>query len=449
MCLKKAFFAGFLAMQWLVLGSASPARSAEPLRPGKVQVMGKNIKKRLKEGKRSYRYFVLRHGARLRIRAGGPAALLLLARGDKKCKATVLFVGDDGREGEVTIELTDRFSKSIFFELPPGTHTVNVTSSVDIAARPVHVRRRPRADEPVVAWKTSAGKENTEDAKVVLALVTLPAPGPAAKPAPEPEAKPAPEPEAAPAPESSTEPETPAVAESPVSEDSAAGEPGDTETLRLREGRKAPYLGIGLLVDLLITSGKPASTSLSAGELLPSGSQGLAVPVLLSVKGYIPLGNMLTISPGLEIGWFRLSGDGKRELPSDPDFGTFGYSWKIDSLPLFAGASLTVRPLVDLPLFISAGGGFSAVHVWSQSTYTKEGQPSVSDSMQSGWGTGYYLGVEGAYGLGPGRITLEYRYSSARTDLDFKDIYGNTYNRELGDLEGSNIMLGYRLDIPW
>jgi hypothetical protein len=59
------------------------------------------------------------------------------------------------------------------------------------------------------------------------------------------------------------------------------------------------------------------------------------------------------------------------------------------------------------------------------------------------------LGLEVAYELGPGRVILEYRYSSIQADLGFEDVYSGQYSQQTGDLGGSNILLGYRLNIPW
>ena len=214
--------------------------------------------------------------------------------------------------------------------------------------------------------------------------------------------------------------------------------------------KHTPWIGVGLVVDFLFPSGRPASGSLGAGQAAPSGDRGFALPLLLSIRGYFQLTEMIALSPGLEIGWFRLQGDGHQNLPNDPDFTSFDYSWHIDNLPIFVGASLMLDPLPDWPLHISAGGGFAALHAWAQTRYDPDGQPAVTSKVQSDWGIGWYVGVEASYSLWLGRITLEYRYSSARTDLEFQDVYSNApYNSDLGDLQGSHLMLGYRFDFPW
>ncbi|NOZ87857.1 MAG: hypothetical protein GXP49_16665 [Deltaproteobacteria bacterium] len=218
----------------------------------------------------------------------------------------------------------------------------------------------------------------------------------------------------------------------------------------LEKARTRPWLGVGLVVSLMVSSGKPSDTSLAGGKTTPSGNTGLAFPVLLDIKGYIPAWKpYLDIVPGLEIGWFRLQGSGKSDLPNDPDFSSYNYSWHIDNLPVFVGIAGSVTPVIAVPLHISLGTGFAANYCWAQTTYKRKGLFAVTNAVQKDWALGWYIGLELAYTLGPGRLKLEYRYSSARTDLKFKDIYNNAYNSDLGDLEGSNIMLGYRLDLPF
>jgi hypothetical protein len=100
-------------------------------------------------------------------------------------------------------------------------------------------------------------------------------------------------------------------------------------------------------------------------------------------------------------------------------------------------------------LYASVGGGFATTYSWAESTYQREGEEPVENAVQAGWGVGYYLGLEAAYELGPGRVILEYRYSSIQANLGFEDVYSGQYDQQTGDLGGSNILLGYRLNIPW
>jgi hypothetical protein len=201
----------------------------------------------------------------------------------------------------------------------------------------------------------------------------------------------------------------------------------------------APYAGLAVMLDLLITSAEPEAKSDYSVVALP----------LVGVKGYIPVGEMVTISPAFDVGWFKLKGSGNVELENDPDFTAYSYSCSMENLLLFAGVAVALKPLDDIPLYGSLGGGFATTYSWAESSYQREGEEPMDNAVQAGWGLGYYLGVEAAYELGPGRFILEYRYSSIKADLGFENVYGGQYSQQTGDLGGSNILLGYRLNIPW
>jgi hypothetical protein len=206
-----------------------------------------------------------------------------------------------------------------------------------------------------------------------------------------------------------------------------------------RAEEPAPYAGLAVMLDLLVTAAEPEAKSDYSVVALP----------LVGVKGYIPVHEMITISPSIDIGWFELSGSGTRELENDPDFTAYSYSCSMDNLLLFVGVSVALKPLDEIPLYASVGGGFATTYSWAESTYQREGEEPVENAVQAGWGVGYYLGLEAAYELGPGRFILEYRYSSIQADLGFENVYGGQYSQQTGDLGGSNILLGYRLNIPW
>ncbi len=413
-----------------VLVIAGPTGSAaqpamKELAPGKVRVLGKYPKKPRKDGGKVYQYYLVDKDKPFEVRLGGPASVVLMARGVGKGGVSIGLELDEGDEKRIEMQLLPKKSRAMYLKVPEGTHQLQVKSSARVLLRPLGVEREPMAGEQVVAFEEPEKPEKPgEEGKDPDPFSLIPVgTTPAAEEKPAGETPPpvvAGEDEQAP-------PPPPLLSEIEPEPDTG------TEATAVREEESGPYVGVGLVVDLLITSGKP------------SGSTGIAVPLLLTVRGYLPVGDLLFIVPGMEIGWFRLSGDGKIDLPNDPDFGTFSYSWTIDSLPIFVGVSAMLKPLVDLPLYLSAGGGFAAAYAWAESTYEKEGQPKVTDAVQSDWGIGWYLGAEAAWVLGPGRFTFEYRYSSARTDLKFRDIY-SSYNREPGDLEGSNLLLGYRFD---
>ena len=203
--------------------------------------------------------------------------------------------------------------------------------------------------------------------------------------------------------------------------------------------KPAPYAGLAVMLDLLITAAEPEAKSDYSVVALP----------LVGVKGYIPAHEMVTISPSIDIGWFELKGSGNVELENDPDFTAYSYSCSMENLLLFAGVSVALKPFGEIPLYGSVGGGFATTYSWAESIYQREGEEPVDNAVQAGWGVGYYIGVEVAYELGPGRFVLEYRFSSIQADLGFENVYGGQYSQQTGDLGGSNILLGYRLNISW
>ena len=299
------------------------------LKPGEIQPIGRHPKRTIKEGKKNLRYYVLDSGKDFRLRIGGPTSVVLLARGFEKGKMSFALDLDGKQKGEAGLEVVRRVSRSIYFEVPQGTHQLTVVPSTKVMVRPRKVRRRAKPGDLVVAWKEA-----------------VPPPAPVQA---EDTAKDTPPPAPVQEEDTTTEPPPPALAEEegtpkttppPAPPGEMAGAAREKIAEPPLEEEKAPYLGIGLVLDLMITAGKPSNTSLGSGETFPSGNHGIGVPLLLSVKGYIPAGQMLVISPGLEVGWCRLWGDGGMDLPTDPDFGSFSYAWTIDSLPRCAGGSL-------------------------------------------------------------------------------------------------------------
>lgn len=207
----------------------------------------------------------------------------------------------------------------------------------------------------------------------------------------------------------------------------------------LQAEEPAPYAGLAVMLDLLITAAEPEAKSDYSVVALP----------LVGVRGYIPVHEMITISPSIDIGWFEFKGSGTVELENDPDFSAYSYSCSMENLLLFAGVAVAIKPLSEIPLYGSLGAGFATTYSWAESTYQREGEEPMDNAVQAGWGIGYYIGVEVAYELGPGRFIVEYRFSSIEADLGFENVYGGQYSQQTGDLGGSNILLGYRLNIPW
>ena len=198
-------------------------------------------------------------------------------------------------------------------------------------------------------------------------------------------------------------------------------------------------------------------TPLPSSPALPPPASSPSTSTVFVIAGNAPASVMVPTAargvPGrlarIDIGWFELKGSGNVELENDPDFSAYSYSCSMENLLLFAGASVALKPLDDIPLYASLGAGFATTYSWAESTYQREGDEPMDNAVQAGWGVGYYIGVEAAYELGPGRFILEYRYSSIKADLGFENVYGGQYSQQQGDLGGSNILLGYRLNIPW
>lgn len=147
-----------------------------------------------------------------------------------------------------------------------------------------------------------------------------------------------------------------------------------------------------------------------------------------------------------EAGVYRLSGEGKRGFANDPDFGPeVSYAWKTWAWPLLLGGAYRIPAFLPLPLDFTATAGFAAVFVTSESTYTAPATGAqVADAPQEGWALGFYLGAEASLRLGPGSVVGELRYTNARTDLGFQEIYRTVYNAQRGDVEGTNLVVGYR-----
>ena len=122
------------------------------LKQGKMKVIGRYPKKKLKEGKRSFRYHVLEEGNKFRMRVGGPTAVILLVRGFGRNQVTFELNMDGEKEDQVRLQVVKR-PKSIYFRVPEGTHEMMVVPSAKVMVRPIPKRRKPRKGEKVVKWK--------------------------------------------------------------------------------------------------------------------------------------------------------------------------------------------------------------------------------------------------------------------------------------------------------
>ncbi len=226
-------------------------------------------------------------------------------------------------------------------------------------------------------------------------------------------------------------PEAPAVA-------AATPKAEEDEPLGIMFGAKAA---------LLIPAGRTTGVQANAAQLGQAieASHAATVSFALAVGYAFPFLERALSVRG-EAGIYPLSGDGSREYPNDPDFTRIDYSYSARGIPLTLG--LGYRLPLPLPVELVPNAGFAAVHTTSTATWTRDGV-STEVAPQAGWAFGFYLGAEVAWRLGPGSLTGELRYMNARTDLGFGDVaeYGGAFNRELGDVQGTNVLVGYRFDL--
>ncbi len=173
-----------LAASWLLPGPAALAQKGKVLRPGKLQVVGRYPKKKMKEGKKPYRYSRVEAGEKFRLRVGGPTAVMMITRAAGKKRVTFNLDMDGKKTGEVQIEVL-KVTRSFAFRVPEGTHQIEVVPSSAVLFRPMAIKK-PRKGVPVVAWKDAPA----DDIGVVAIAPTVDE-KPEPPPAP-PEEKPAP-----------------------------------------------------------------------------------------------------------------------------------------------------------------------------------------------------------------------------------------------------------------
>jgi hypothetical protein len=218
----------------------------------------------------------------------------------------------------------------------------------------------------------------------------------------------------------------PAAAPAPIVEQPAQSEPIGLE--------------VALKLAMLVPAGRTADAVAAADSASQAGKSVFGSGAL-ALRYRLPVLER-AVSLNLEGGYYRLSGEGKRSFVNDPDFGPeLSYSWKMDAIPVLFGLGWQL-PL-PLPVAIVPAAGFAAVHVSAESTYSSA-SGEVTDAPQPDWALGFYLGVEGSLPLGPGSLLAEVRYMNARTDLGFQELYAGPYNAEPGDVQGTNLLLGYR-----
>ncbi len=289
-------------------------------------------------------------------------------------------------------------------------------------------------------------------AVLLLLLVSLDARAEMASTATQPPVEPAPAPVPLPlvdAPEPERAEAEPRIVEAVTPAEPAPPEVPPVATATSKAGEDDEPLGImfGAKAALLIPAGRTNGVQADASQLGQAieASRSATVSFALAVGYALPFLERALSVRG-EAGIYPLSGEGSREYPNDPDFTRIDYSYSARGIPLTLG--LGYRLPLPLPIEIVPNAGFAAVHTTTTATWTRDGV-STEVAPQAGWAFGFYLGAEVAWRLGPGSLTGELRYMNARTDLGFGDVaeYGGAFNRELGDVQGTNVLVGYRFDL--
>ncbi|HEY3452744.1 MAG TPA: hypothetical protein VGK67_40740 [Myxococcales bacterium] len=207
---------------------------------------------------------------------------------------------------------------------------------------------------------------------------------------------------------------------------------------------RAIGLDVAIKIAALVPSGKTSRATAAADGGTTASKAAFFTGTLGLRYGFPFLDRALSL--GVEAGYYRLAGSGTRTFANDPDFGpAMSYRWRSDAVPVLVG--LAFRLPIPIPVKFSPSVGFAAVWVRPVTTYEAPDGTQVADSPQPAWALGFYAGLEVGLKLGPGSLVVEGRYVNARTDLGFKGIYSDAYNRDLGDVQGANILAGYRFEL--
>jgi hypothetical protein len=455
----------------LLVVAAAPAAAQEPT----VQILGGVEKTEVRAAGNADMFYRLDPGGpALRVRAVGPTFLVVRCRvqegpfgkasgrvfveRDAEARSDNIFTVDNDKEA-IALGRGLSLEKHLLFEVPQGEHGYLISAPAGatlvvakvlkspkkvvewVAApeRPLPPPEKPRVAEPVPEeppLELLATKKQGEPTLEPLAQ----------KPAEQkPEAEKRPEPSEEKAPETEEE-TTPAV---------TPEDPGDEAP-----GRKPIWIMVAAHTGMLVPSGRLNDVKLAATDSLrdaAAGKLGLAdnrgATLPFSVQGIYRLPFLRrAFGIGAEVGIYPLSGKGRRDLPNDPDFTSIAYRWDLVAVPIFIGASYR-PPLPELfkwwplKLRLAPEAGFAAVYSSFTAYYKVGGAEEIGEPAQGGWALGFYLGLEAGWPLGPGDIVANLRYVNARTDLGLPQIYADPpqpWNRGLGDVQGTNVLLGYR-----
>ncbi|HEY3448471.1 MAG TPA: hypothetical protein VGK67_19100 [Myxococcales bacterium] len=276
---------------------------------------------------------------------------------------------------------------------------------------------------------------------LLLAAAALPAHAAAQPATPKEEERAAPGPADAPPP--GPEPAPPAATEAPPAE-LAQAQPVAAKDIGL---------GIALKALVLVPSGRTTDVAAdvsSAGGVFQKASHSATGGGALALSYGLPFAGRI-VSIRAEAGVYPLNGKGTRTYPNDPDFGTVSYAYSAIEVPVLLGVAVTLPIPLPVPLRITPEVGFASAWSRIESKWTKDGT-TVATSPVTGWALGFYAGLELSWKLGPGALVLEGRYVNARTSLGLDDKnaipeYGGVYNAHLGDVQGTNVLVGYRLEL--
>jgi len=198
-------------------------------------------------------------------------------------------------------------------------------------------------------------------------------------------------------------------------------------------------LEVGFKVAGILPAGRAGNVS-AAPDVPAVGTRAVVPGGALALRFRMPFARSLAV--GAEGGFTRVGGTGTRAYANDPDFGPeLSYRWQLEMVPVLLGLAWEL-PL-DVPLKIAPVAGGAAVYTRSTGSYTAGGV-TTANAPQAAWALGFYAGLELSVPLGPGAITVEGRFLSARTDLGLKQVY-KWVNTTPGDVQGANLLAGYRL----
>lgn len=277
---------------------------------------------------------------------------------------------------------------------------------------------------------------------------------------------------------SGTRPSTPDAksAEIAIAEEEGVPVPASaTEEIMAKAVKDMPLPGTepGVTAEAAPTSQRNGiGLSVAAGPLflLPNSKVHVTGGATLDVLYFLPLFDkpemqrMLGIS--FESGWYPLFGHATNEFQEYDQFSefdpegsgsafvttTYEVDWDIQIVPIYLGAVgrlstdmlLSLLGLDGFPVAPEVFGRAGVAMAWGKATASlnrPDEEPFVTGNTAEDIGWGFYLGIGGGLALGPGSLTLEYRYTDVRLDFEFPE-----WNLELGDIGGNLWRLAYRMD---